>query len=59
MWHADNQEGDEEGSAEERGGETGSRVEMGNHGGDAELMLLPMRQASYQISDISRFKMIE
>ena len=33
MGHADNQEGDEEGSAKERSGETGSGVEMGCHGG--------------------------
>ena len=33
MRHTDNQEGDEEGSAKEGSGETGSRVEVGCHGG--------------------------
>ena len=32
MWHADDQEGYKEGSAEEGGGEAGSRMEMGCHG---------------------------
>ena len=34
MWHTDHQEGNEQGSAEERGGEAGSRMKMGCHGGE-------------------------
>lgn len=41
MWHTDDEEGDEKGSAEERSGEARSRVKMGCHvGGEQRVSML-------------------